>query len=408
MLEHRASVRTLVASIQETEPNGSRTKSLRATERETIIVDEGDADGIVLRTVDGGPAPVDAKQPYLSWEVRGRRIERSDNPLAQARDRELPGQLRFDPRTLGLSASLVARELEEIIPEAAGFGESSRDGLIIARLTHSAGVTTIWLDPTRGHGPVRVRDEFTGGRWTECRSELRKTDGVWFPTRLEYFDSAFESGGRPVRSIELLDVELNRPSHSHRLVPGDIGLEPGMENVRLDLQMQPRQMGKWDGQSVVSHQEFLDRLRQGELREGESFVRAVQASAVEPSPHPPQPNDRGEASAVREIDEHLALKMRVAPEKTPGLWEEFVQRFIRDHKLDDAQAQKALAILKQCQSRADDYLLRTRDEFARASPREASSLLRPLERIFSEELHPRLVRLLTREQRRAATQPVRD
>jgi len=104
-------------------------------------------------------------------------------------------------------------------------------------------------------------------------------------------------------------------------------------------------------------------------------------------------------------------------------WEAYTRQFIRTYRLDDEQAQRASSILRDCQERANAYLSAHKDQLEQlrqrvaltvdgdprqrldvlnALGRERSELLRPLDEIFAKQLKPRLEKLPTSAQRRAA------
>lgn len=102
-------------------------------------------------------------------------------------------------------------------------------------------------------------------------------------------------------------------------------------------------------------------------------------------------------------------------------WERYVREFIEKYQLDEAQTQRAQAILKDCQEQAQNYLQRRKaaleqldkrdkdlgssaaDAQARQRLREQRErILAPVNRIFEERLKPRLEKLPTRQQRDAA------
>jgi hypothetical protein len=104
-------------------------------------------------------------------------------------------------------------------------------------------------------------------------------------------------------------------------------------------------------------------------------------------------------------------------------WEKYVRAFIEKYQLDDEQAQKANAVLEDCKSQAHRYLrgrkvqieqldqqiaelklAKVKDKSKRLSELngQRSKLMEPIDRIFDNQLKPRLERLPTRAQRRAA------
>ena len=104
-----------------------------------------------------------------------------------------------------------------------------------------------------------------------------------------------------------------------------------------------------------------------------------------------------------------------------GEWERYVREFIERYQLDDAQKQRALAILKDCQEQARNYLARRQstldrlDEEAKKLAGEKdkieelkkineqrAKITETVTQIFEKRLKPRLERLPTTAQRQAA------
>ncbi len=106
-------------------------------------------------------------------------------------------------------------------------------------------------------------------------------------------------------------------------------------------------------------------------------------------------------------------------------WDKYVEDFIAKYKLDSAQQQKARTILKECKDQAHRYLKgkkgsierldklaeqlkksKDKDKAKKLAEIEAQKrkLREPIDRIFERQLKPRLERLPTRAQRKAAEQ----
>jgi hypothetical protein len=104
-------------------------------------------------------------------------------------------------------------------------------------------------------------------------------------------------------------------------------------------------------------------------------------------------------------------------------WEAYVREFIQRYKLDDAQAQRAQTILKDCQELAQGHLQRHKAEIEQLDKKIQSpgdtkdadkakmlaelnarraKLLEPIDEIFEKKLKPGLEKLPTRAQRQAA------
>ena len=163
------------------------------------------------------------------------------------------------------------------------------------------------------------------------------------------------------------------------------------------------------------------------------------------NPHPPGPwatgagggegrvrtfNGGGHATSQPDhsgLDKLRALKARgaagVVGKDFESQWEAYVREFIQKYRLNDAQAEKARSILKDCQEQGRQYMARHKaelDDFdkkvlALGQSKEKdkakeladlnqrrSKLLEPIGRIFEQQLKPRLEKLPTTAQRAAA------
>jgi len=104
-------------------------------------------------------------------------------------------------------------------------------------------------------------------------------------------------------------------------------------------------------------------------------------------------------------------------------WDKYVEDFIARYKLDSAQQQKARTILKECKDQARRYLKGKKSQIERLDKQaeqlkkskdkdksrklaeveaQKRKLREPIDRIFERQLKPRLERLPTRAQRKAA------
>ncbi len=132
--------------------------------------------------------------------------------------------------------------------------------------------------------------------------------------------------------------------------------------------------------------------------------------------------DVGHRSNPRNTRRTVSLK---AGEQFESKWEQYVRQFIEKYSLNEAQAEKAEAILKSCQSRAQSYMTKRKpqldvlnaqiekinsaEEKAPDAARQIAKInerkdkiLEHVDRIFEYSLKPRLEKLPTRAQRAAA------
>jgi hypothetical protein len=113
-------------------------------------------------------------------------------------------------------------------------------------------------------------------------------------------------------------------------------------------------------------------------------------------------------------------RSRATPESA---WEKYVREFITKYQLNDEQTQKANAVLEDCQAQAERYKIGRKEQIERLDKQieelkeskdknkakqlaelteKRKSMLEPIDQIFERQLKPRLERLPTRAQRRAA------
>ena len=280
-------------------------------------------------------------------------------------------------------------------------------GLDVVTLYWGDSRRTWWIDPKRDWACVRVQVA-APELWRESRTQYRRTsDGNWFPERVEMYHSDFKSGSVPVEIATIENPEFNRPEHPLELTPTELGIEPGVSIRRSD--------GPgayfWDGTSLISPDEYYARVDAGLLEPG-PMVRSV-----------------WEARSARKLaDSPAALRSRVrswAVDRKLGLsrWEAYVKVFCDKYSLDHEQREAAYRILRDCQSRAEQFISRNADKIREIEdelatlqkldlpPPEAIDafqaglirLFEPINTIFERQLKPRLEKLPTRAQREAAT-----
>lgn len=189
-----------------------------------------------------------------------------------------------------------------------------------------------------------------------------------------------------------------------------------------------------DGQ-IITHAESED---------GSAGVAEIEiVHTPPPMPHDPQPEPLVERAPIDRPDRALRSEPRTVKrsakkrESRPsrrsvstksakgfeGKWDSYTRDFITRYKLNDAQTQKAYAILDACKIQGRNHMNRvkarltlfdqkidaakkSRDKQARSNSKELtaerSKLLEPLNRIFERQLKPRLDKLPTRAQRKVA------
>lgn len=314
----------------------------------------------------------------------------------------------YDVRTLGMvSISRPNLTPTHYTPEQPqSYAERSEGSLheVTAQLSH--GVQFTWtIDESKNFAPVRCVLLQDGAILSESRSEYEKFGEKWFPRQVTFYEK-----GAPTKTISVLNAVFDDPDEPSVLSPNDMGLFPGVNIAREDEQI-PRM---WTGIEAVS---------------GEEYYRRVKAGAVDNSQYKAfqkrMKNGEGQARYPKQFDAHSLGLTEV--ERKPGLWEEYVRRFIQRYRLDKEQTRNAWRHHKKYQSQAYRYLASKRAELDKIDReiRQLSALtdeksvkertraeerrtarLGPVQRIFDQSLKPRLEALLSREQKAlAAMQP---
>lgn len=435
-------LRTARLEISVREPHGDpnqpptrRFLTWRCAGNAYTVTHQGDQDGEVRpwRGSDGNP--VRSPLVYDPWHHLFLDGQVWSNAVSELRAEVRPGQARssydlFDWRLLGLNPVSLDRSWDETVEESIERGAPppeysvrTEQGLHVVTARALESEVTWWIDPQRDWGVVRTAIAHAGKPISEQRMTLHQFDGHWFPARVEEVSVA-AGESEPWRVWEVLYAEFNRPTHPQQLGPADIGVEPGRPVRVFEAQDVPPQRAYWDGSNLVSFEEFARRLKAGErfeaptmAREGarnaarlERLEQLAERGLIDASKLPPPLAARVGGRGMREVRSFETT------------WEKYTREFIRRHKLDDDQGQKAWSICRECQELAREYVSRKREDIeklekrladesasptsrpaADAAEKELADLLRPVERIFEERLKPGLDALLTREQRQRAS-----
>jgi hypothetical protein len=390
---------------------------------ELAMTDWGDDAGVVMRGIDGAPAKYDYIGPehfLLANDQLWWHIERSPGARIFPPSRQMVEFYRIaDPRKLGMNPTMNTRGVYEALRMGPGadiaYSSTMEGGLHVATADVHGTLLRWWIDPAQGWNAVRsvmIRD----GK-TEAYSSVsfRESSGVWFPEAIAYHSSGYRDGLQPYVTITVSAASFNAPDDPQELSPADIGVEVGTDVIFQDPAVHPG-LQYWDGQNLVTQDEFFARLKSGELQRGPTVQQELERLR--------------EKNYAREVRDHaLAPGTASQPTSRPvevrweSEWEAYTRRFIARFKLANDQMQKAQQILIDCQAQAHHYLDREKDAFEQldrrtadlkglpedARPKAAQSLLderhklmQPVDEIFEQHLKPRLDKLPTRAQRRAA------
>ncbi len=345
----------------------------------------------------------------------------------------------FDLREAGLNPLGYSDTLEERLT-AAGYPPpeyeaTESNGLFIVTGRSRESAWRQVIDPSKDWSVIRTEilkpDGSVLGEFI-YDVEHHAQDGVWFPSRIETV--GYGDGHRKTMSVvQVLSAEFNRPDHDPELTPEDIGIEVGTHVSYQDER--PMRVGYWDGGAAIPFEEYAARVEAGELAPGPTVTRAREAGRVLPQSRP-LPESGGASSpnvdGVEAANQPRPLGQPMAAASAPAgaesfaarlarhdsEWEAYTRAFIQRFALHDEQAQASWSICRACQDDARAYLasraesIRKVESLLRELPpadarrEEAEArlqrLLAPIDRIFEQQLKPRLDRLPTRAQRRAA------
>lgn len=425
-----------------TEPNdrhetGKRARFLswKCAGDRCLVVNRGDAEGVVARTLDGAPSLAAYPGPVAAITWNGEVwTHRENSPEAYDYGREATGMFDlFDMRQFGLNPAMPQRNLEDTLAAARTIDYSSRSegGLeLVTAKINGEGEFRWWIDPARDWSVVRTAVIHNNAQLSETHYELQNADGYWFPARITFFDRT-TSHTEPKFVWEIVHAEFNRPEHPIELTPAHIGIEVGTRMRRGDAT--ERRPGRvWTGAELVSVDKFQSRVESGELRPGPTITREtarLRARHLEnPIPYDPAAPPGGHdsdgqpvVSASHSAETADRSDRTVARGESP--WQRYTREFISRFGLSAEQTDKAWSVCRACQAHAREHYRRKQADFAMATaamlhlpaPQASliaafhrgtarlNALLAPIHRIFHETLVPKLDSLPTRAQRKAAT-----
>lgn len=446
----RSAIRTATLSWSRTNFAETEVRRIHYQSRiggsDLLLSMRGDDEGVISRTADGKPAPVSYGPMNVLIRDGDLWTHADFDVFAEVEPTARGHQGTPDPRTFGLAPVLSFETLEDTVWLGSGdpMGESwyeeyEEQGRVVVVWTRGDDEVTYWIEPEHGWNPVRVVHRASGERVAEMRCELENFDGHWFPRRMEFFNASFADGARPAEVIEIDDAAFNRPSDPPRLSPADIRVDVGTNIHRYGPERRNPELAFWDGQKLISQEEYFRRLGAGELHEGEIHREALRYTRALTA-------ERERTTTAR--PERWFFLGREQGRYTfrtwESDWERYTRYFIKTFNLSEDQTQRALAILEECQQRGRAYVAarqqeidsaqrdmnrhangeeiqsgaqrgshaeRGRAEAAATAPAPAHArldalrervheLIRPLDEIYAE-LRGRLDRIPTRAQREA-------
>jgi len=267
------------------------------------------------------------------------------------------------------------------------------------------GVAISWtIDAAKDYSPLKCvlsqNDKIL--RSVEC--DYEQFEGTWFSIQAIFFENGIE-----ISRIQVNDASFSTDDDARPLSPNDLGIFPG---TTISREKEPYSK-MWDGEKCVSLKDYFDAVKAGKVnnKEYENYLRRTEKG--------------GQGSRPKKFDDSTYGLVDV--ERTPGLWVEYVRRFIRKNRLDTATSRKAWRVHKACQTDALKYLKTQRgaiDELDRelekaraggesernavkAAEARRERKLGPVVKIFEDRLRPGLTKLVkTKEPAATAATPV--
>jgi hypothetical protein len=318
-----------------------------------------------------------------------------------------------DFRALGVFPSTKSLEGGEALGELARLATAEwaerRVGdyvSVTAQISDRAAIT--WeLDPARDWSPVRVSRTSNGVVTHEAITELGHFGKVWLPVSVQYVVN-----GEPLCRVFVRHASPSRGDGPASFSPTDIRIEPGVNISLHTAEETPRRL-TWTGSDLVPLDQYLRDVKEGKRPKPTIFDRYMRAGRYAGPYLMP--------AEAAELDlEYKRTLQDQSIRRHEQLWERYVREFITRFGLDQDQAAIAWRIHVTCLRQARDYVERNNKRLvdalskldqARDSRQEQrlkaataawDELQQPIQRIFEEQLKPRLEKLPTRAQRAAA------
>ncbi len=388
--------------------------------------DYGDARGITGTDADGRPVSMRTRELF-SRELMVHYREGDPVALAERHSRKQP--FFSDVRAFGLLPDRHPdyRPLPEVLcaypfddPSGRKYSQRREGDFYVVTLRTKRGTEVRWtIDPRRDWNVVRAERYDNGVLTKYSVSHLERFGEVWFPGQIDFY---LGSSRDPVSRLAIRAARLNDPDLPDRLTPAALELEPGITfNIAIPGRQRP-EVRVWTGQELIDAREWAEMERRGEVTPGPTVLafrekarRAMESSRTSDGSRPASGTDEPQSPrATRGRPDHLPASGPADP------WYRYTVRFIEHYRLDPQQRQRALAIYRECRQLADARLAQLRPRIRSVQQRltgaaergdsaalsrlrgELRDVLAPIDRIFQMRLKPRLDRLPTRAQRRAA------
>jgi len=288
----------------------------------------------------------------------------------------------------------------------------SGDVYVVTAQCDTGAELTWYINPDKGWNAERITCEMNARR-EEAICTLRRYGDTWLPETTGYCRD-----GKLIDVVRIRSAAVNRPDDPARLTLADMGVEPGSEILPQDPDAQMEKVMRadglrWNGEAVCRGKEWYADVEAGRRQWGPTWQRLNRGEEFY------SPYETDEMRAERQL-QATKLKLKHALEQHEYLWLSYVRDFIARYELDEQQEARAMRILADCRERAERVLKRARPELLalEAQLQEAAAQRRqeelekltaridelksPINRIFRDQLVPRLERIPTEAQREAA------
>ncbi len=396
--------------------------------------DYGDAQGITGRMPDGTPVSAPTRELFTD-EMTVHYNDGDPFALAERRGRDRP--VYSDVRAFGLLPERRPgyRPLDQVLcgypfdDDSPRKYRQEREGeLYVVTLRTRRGTEVRWyIDPAKDYNVVRAERYDDGVRTKYSVSRLERFGDVWFPAEVAFYHAGWTD---PVKRIVVRSAVLNDPSLPKRLTPAALELEPGVTFMIAEPGKQRPAGMVWSGRRLVSMRQWHEMERRGEVTPGPTVLawrRKAQRLLAEQTGGQARPAGHPQAAEVVPAPPEEASRSSGPSASAPAdPWYLYTMRFIERYRLDEAQRQQAWAIYRDCRRLADARLAQLRPRLrsiqqklaATAGQDDSAGLIRlrqelseltaPIDAIFEKRLKPRLERIPTRAQRRAAEKAPAD
>lgn len=210
-----------------------------------------------------------------------------------------------------------------------------------------------WIDPGKGWSPTRVTMTDSNGQVIlESTCALEKFGDTWFPSH-----GILRQNGEDYCNVVVEHAVFNSPELAPDVGFKDLSLIPGIQVAGRD----DVYGAFWDGERLVDRPTWADRLRDGTVD-----MTAYKAIVARNN------TELGHGRYPKRDKDGFWIVLH-PPTREPGLWEDYVRRFIQVAGLNEVQAPRAWDALRKHQKTAlkwlndhDDQIKKADADIARA------------------------------------------